>query len=125
MQEYLFKNRNNFVDQVENFRNIQRVNNATEEIVRPNNLELTSRLEEIETLVSCLQEENNLAANVSKQQQIEPAITDEDAFQTSSLENASGQCISTSDLISWSFQIARGMDYLAKKKVILMFLSIT
>ncbi len=27
--------------------------------------------------------------------------------------------MSTADLISWSFQIARGMDYLASKKVIL------
>ena len=28
------------------------------------------------------------------------------------------QRISTRDLISWSFQIARGMDYLVKKKVL-------
>ena len=30
----------------------------------------------------------------------------------------SGQTISTKDLVSWSFQIARGMCYLSSKKVI-------
>ena len=32
-------------------------------------------------------------------------------------ENAWSPTFSTQDLISWSFQIARGMDYLASKKV--------
>ncbi|XP_057368137.2 vascular endothelial growth factor receptor 1-like [Daphnia carinata] len=32
--------------------------------------------------------------------------------------STSNQCISTRDLISWSYQIVRGMDYLASKKVI-------
>ncbi len=31
------------------------------------------------------------------------------------------QTISTRDLVCWSFQIARGMDYLASKKVRLVF----
>ena len=29
--------------------------------------------------------------------------------------------VSTRDLISWSFQIARGMDYLASKKVTIQY----
>ena len=33
-------------------------------------------------------------------------------------DEGQSQRISTRDLISWSFQIARGMDYLASKKVL-------
>ena len=33
------------------------------------------------------------------------------------LDAALNRSVSTRDLISWSFQIARGMDYLASKKV--------
>jgi hypothetical protein len=36
-----------------------------------------------------------------------------------------GLTMSTADLISWSFQIARGMDYLTSKKVSLYHCSLT
>jgi hypothetical protein len=39
------------------------------------------------------------------------------AYQQDPDANVHGLTMTTADLISWSFQIARGMDYLASRKV--------
>ena len=39
-------------------------------------------------------------------------------YQADSKDATSKESFSTRDIISWSFQIARGMDYIASKKVI-------
>jgi len=46
------------------------------------------------------------------------STTEENSYVESNIQADVQTIISTRDLISWSFQIARGMDYLASKKVL-------
>ena len=105
LQSYVIKNRNNFINQVDEFGNIKTETSRKEESDDGPDVQ-----QEIEISFSRVQDPDGyLVPNSS---------TDELNQSDSILQTDAGKPISTRDLLSWSFQIARGMDYLASKKAL-------
>ena len=96
LQSYLIKNRNSFINQVDESGNLI---TADETDNSPVNQQVT------ETPVSSPRDSGGYLVPNSP--------TDERN------ETEACQPMSTKDLVSWSFQIARGMSYLSRKKVII------
>ena len=94
LQNYLMKNRNNFINKVDEFGDMRRDMAAAEKT--DNGIQQEIVTSKVTSSVSCLQ--------------------DSDGYLVPNTESL--QSISTNDFISWSFQIARGMDYLSSKKVL-------
>ncbi|EFX73008.1 hypothetical protein DAPPUDRAFT_308023 [Daphnia pulex] len=90
LQSYLINHRNNFVNQVDKLGNL---------------------------LIDAAIQEINTAAGMNRFYEYEPPVSF-GVCQKDPDSNFYGMSVSTADLISWSFQIARGMDYLASKKVL-------
>ena len=88
---YLIKNRNNFLNQLDEFGNMKIDIKTTEDIVSGHELVVT-------------------------QETTMPVLQDSDGYLVPNTDAC--HPISTGDLVSWSFQIARGMDYLSSKKVL-------
>ena len=91
LQNYLMKNRNNFVNQVDEFSNMKTDITTVDETDDGPVIQQETAM----SSVYCLQDSNRCLAPKSDTVRI----------------------IFTKDLISWSFQIARGMGYLSRKKV--------
>ncbi|XP_046451546.1 vascular endothelial growth factor receptor 2-like [Daphnia pulex] len=108
LQTFLINHRNNFNNFVDEFGNLK-----MEDETERNNFTRTKGEEhpsqvETRTLQVCDTSGMN-------------SLTENLAASNSNLQDRDGnldQPISTTDLISWSFQIARGMDYLVSKKVL-------
>ena len=91
LQNYLIKNRNNFLNQLDEFGNMKIDIKTTEDIVSGHELVVT-------------------------QETTMPVLQDSDGYLVPNTDAC--HPISTGDLVSWSFQIARGMGYLSSKKVL-------
>ena len=104
LQSYLFKNRNNFINQVDEFGDMKTDMTTVDETDDGSDIQ-----QEKETSFSFVQDSNEYVRTYSSTDELNDSdLTHEDASQS----------ISTTDLISWSFQIARGMGYLCSKKVL-------
>ena len=104
LQSYLFKNRNNFINQVDEFGDMKTDMTTVDETDDGSDIQ-----QEKETSFSFVQDSNEYVRTYSSTDELNDSdLTHEDASQS----------ITTTDLISWSFQIARGMGYLCSKKVL-------
>ena len=102
LQSYVLKNRNYFINLVDEFGNMKIDTKTSGESDNDTVIQ-----QETTNSVSCLQDSNGYLV---------PNNSINEANQSVLLTDAC-QSISTNDLISWSFQIARGMSYLSRKKV--------
>ncbi|EFX73007.1 hypothetical protein DAPPUDRAFT_253800 [Daphnia pulex] len=112
LQTFLTSNRNNFINQVDEFG----------ELKAENGNEVTyGVIHSSASMPKCSvvdgNQEGNLDADLSHTNESFEMSTI-DIPNSPQLENTFNPPITTRDLISWSFQIARGMDYLATKKVL-------
>ncbi|XP_046637871.1 vascular endothelial growth factor receptor 1-like isoform X2 [Daphnia pulicaria] len=118
LQTYLTSNRNNFINQVDEFGELKAENgNEVSNGVFHGSVSMPKR-----SVVDGNQEGNlDVDLQHTNDESFEmstnyiPNTTTQDSPEP---ENNFNPPISTRDLISWSFQIARGMDYLAGKKVL-------
>ncbi len=107
LQSYLIRNRNNFISQLDDFIG----NMETSMITEDRTDDGPASIQQVrESSVSCEQDPDGYLVPSSMEQ-----------LNPSDLNNEIDACqsISTKDLVSWSFQIALGMGYLASKKVLL------
>ncbi|XP_046457985.1 vascular endothelial growth factor receptor 1-like [Daphnia pulex] len=122
LQTYLVKHRPNFINQVDELGNLlsdaemeemANMANNSQELENPDKSE-GSQPSDANTL-----DENN-SANPDGPASSEVMKEPESfwAYQQDPDANVHGLTMTTADLISWSFQIARGMDYLASRKVL-------
>lgn len=114
LQNYILKNRNSFINQVDELGNIKI------EIAKQEKTESHSKSpipQEVDATFSCAHQESSdgylIPCNIEK------------LFECDSTPPTdTGESISTKDLVSWSYQIARGMDYLSGKKVLVYYFHI-
>ncbi|EFX87291.1 hypothetical protein DAPPUDRAFT_44144, partial [Daphnia pulex] len=100
LQTFLINHRNNFINLVDEFGNLK----TQDEMERE---KMPSQVETSE-----LQPDDHPGVNSSSE------ILDISNSTQQHLDGNLDRPISTTDLISWAFQIARGMDYLVSKKVL-------
>ena len=108
LQSYLIKNRNSFINQVDEFGNL-----TTDTIIADesdNGITIQQVAESPETSFSCVSNSNEYVGPYSSKDELHQS--------NSTIQIDARQQISTKNLISWSFQITRGMGYLASKKVL-------
>ncbi|XP_046637844.1 vascular endothelial growth factor receptor 1-like isoform X2 [Daphnia pulicaria] len=133
LQTYLINHRNNFVNQVDKLGNLlsdaamQKINTAAAGMKRkecPIDKAVSGAdPEKPETVRYVIQKTarsgfaNSTVDDVNFTDEYEPPVSF-GVCQKDPDSNFYGMNMSTADLISWSFQIARGMDYLASKKVL-------
>ena len=103
------KNRINFINQVDEFGYMKRETTTTEETDHDADIQQEIK----ETSFSCVQYSDRYVGPCSS--------TDNRNQSDSTQEIEAGQSVSTRNLLSWSFQIARGMGYLASKKALSLF----
>ncbi|XP_057368363.2 vascular endothelial growth factor receptor 1-like [Daphnia carinata] len=110
LQTYLMKHRNSFINLLDEFGNMK-PDSETEDLQAP-------------ILPDIFSFDRNSIADENPAQSPFYSTTDTEAPEwwnyghQEEQATATNKAISTRDLISWSFQIARGMDYLASKKVL-------
>ena len=97
------KNRNNFINQVDEFGNMKIETTKTEEID-----DFRVIQQEAATSLSCLPDSDRYVKGPC-------SSTESDGYLVSNTD--AGQLFSTKYLLSCSFQIARGMNYLSSQKV--------
>ncbi|XP_046459157.1 fibroblast growth factor receptor 1-like [Daphnia pulex] len=131
LQSYLINHRNNFVNQVDKLGNLlsdaamQEINTAAAGMKRKEcPIDKAVDPEKPETVRYVIQKTrsgfahaNSTVDDVNLADEYEPPVSF-GVCQKDPDSNFYGMTVSTADLISWSFQIARGMDYLASKKVL-------
>ncbi|XP_046459939.1 mast/stem cell growth factor receptor Kit-like isoform X2 [Daphnia pulex] len=108
LQSFLMNHRKNFVNLVDEFGNLKKQDKM--ESSNFNRLKWKEIPLQVESSDS--QAENQPGVNSSTE------ILDIENSNLQDLDVNFDRPISTTDLISWSFQIARGMDYLVSKKVL-------
>ncbi|KAI9559073.1 hypothetical protein GHT06_015862 [Daphnia sinensis] len=115
LQNYLSKHRSSFINLVDSLGNMKSVSNAKNEMpyVPEHQTEKSSPCEE-------LPPDGRLAPERPEKPPVNRYQPPTQPFyqnQPPALDYGLGRYISTCDLISWSFQIAHGMEYLVSKQV--------
>ena len=105
LQNYLMKNRNNFINQVDEFGNMKIETTKTEEID-----DFRVIQQEAATSLSCLPDSDRYVKGPC-------SSTDSHGYLGLAPTTDADQLFSTKYLLSCSFQIARGMNYLSSQKV--------
>ncbi|XP_046638612.1 vascular endothelial growth factor receptor kdr-like [Daphnia pulicaria] len=138
LQTYLINHRNNFVDQVDELGNLlsdaemQEKNSASikrkECAIDGDKFKDQERPESVRYVIQRTRSQSNNSDNsnpTADDVNLTDSMTDEceqpvsfGVCQEDPDTKFHGLTMSTADLISWSFQIARGMDYLTSKKVL-------
>ena len=104
LQSFLIKNRKSFINQVDES------GNPTTDTVTADETDNYPIIQQVTgTLCSCAQDSRCCVVSSSS----DKFNQSDSSFQTDTF-----QPMSTKDLVSWSFQIARGMGYLASRKVL-------
>ncbi|XP_046459913.1 mast/stem cell growth factor receptor Kit-like isoform X2 [Daphnia pulex] len=107
LQSFLINHRTNFVNLVDEFGNLKTQDELESQFTRSKWEENSSQVE-----TSDLQADDHPGVNSSSE------FLDVSNSNLQDLDGNLDRPMSTTDLISWSFQIARGMDYLVSKKVL-------
>ncbi|XP_057369375.1 vascular endothelial growth factor receptor 2-like [Daphnia carinata] len=122
LQTYLVGHRTDFFNQVDEFGNL-----LTDAEMQEMDHSRNGNANNVDEIQTCSSQANLIDQDISacpegsssssSSGEVIPGA-DTFGFYQQDPENQVSHSVSTADLISWSFQIARGMDYLATKKVL-------